>query len=386
MFLVASGMANITAFFICLLLMYFKLRSVTMAGGVLLLLGCGLFAYSTDSFVAYLPGFVAIAMGGSFVQMTVLHTANSFQQHRGKLMSLLLSGTDVSAYVFLAFQLVHHSTGASLKTMFLVLAAVPCLFVVFGALVQTKDPIFVPGNDPLETFLVRKQPFRTQLQSLEFFFLLLWVTVGSASTYFFIATLADQLHHSTSKNYTQMRVDERVEWVTYAQKVFSFLLPIAGSLGGPLFGFILDSLGSALGLGLCGLGLFLYQLLLVVPDLPLPWVYVTFTVFIITRAVMFSLYAHLTNLMFGANFIKVLGVLLPCSGMAVFVNVLWTKTVDDTLEHDYFSMNLAFLALNSLSSLLLLGVVKHRILVETEDQPLLDASDMRESIGDIQRD
>jgi hypothetical protein len=397
MFLVGGGVSNIFAFVAAMMLRAWDLRIVSVVGGALCALGCGLFATGRDA--AITPAFALIAAGGSVVQMASLHVANVYERHRGLVMTLLLTGTDVSAGTFLLLEIAAEHSGASLQTLFLALMSLPLAYCVFGGLVQPAKQTFLASTgDAREFFAVRAvRSAKEQMLTLEFSVFLVWACVGSACVYSFVATVREQLLAAAPADASVAATASHVAFVTEAMRVFDWILPFVALVAVPFFGALLDKTGTLAGVAVATILLIAYQVALLrvaagddgagASNGTLP--YVVFVVFTIARALLFSLYGHIANLMFGANFVTLLGVLLPAAGAAVLADIALTQSVK-TSGAGFQTANYAFLAATVVTSVAFLCVIKTRLIVvlsaKTVAVTAVDGEDMLTTVQHHQDD
>ncbi|KAL1305682.1 hypothetical protein AAFC00_007275 [Neodothiora populina] len=135
MFTIAAVSTNVCALPVGTILDHYGPRVAGMIGCVFLFAGALFFAFAQDlknSFDAYIPGYLFLALGGPFVFISSFQLSNTFPKHSGLILALLTGAFDTSSAVFLVYRLIYQSTNGSFmpKKFFLVYLVVPAFILV----------------------------------------------------------------------------------------------------------------------------------------------------------------------------------------------------------------------------------------------------------------
>lgn len=159
MFTIAAVSTNVCALPVGTILDRYGPRVAGTIGCVFLFVGALLFAFAQDlqnTFDAYIPGYLFLALGGPFVFISSFQLSNTFPKHSGLILALLTGAFDTSSAIFLIYRLIYQSTNGSFmpKKFFLVYLVVPAfvlaaqIFLMPSTSYKTVGELVVQASDP----------------------------------------------------------------------------------------------------------------------------------------------------------------------------------------------------------------------------------------------
>eukprot|EP00126_Sphaerothecum_destruens_P012345 Sdes_comp21171_c0_seq1m19838 len=346
MFTLSAAVTNACALPIGTILDRLGPRFTLCIGTIFFGLGCILFGTASSSLDLYIPGFVALAVGGPFIFISLLHLCNLFPLYSGLIMGLATGAFDASSSIFAFFAFLYNHYDLPLPEMFLPYSLVALLVFVISILVM---PDFqYPSSSHLDihassssspavispTFChsIQEKCMKSQLCRKEF-----WLLAGFMSLYmlrlnFYIATVQDQIEEFNPAVSYQM------------SEFFSVILPLGGVFSVPLIGYYLDRRGiiqSWYALSFMGA---LFGILSLIPSASLQ--YLSMVLFSILRPFLYTAGSFYVGHMFGyTNFGKIYGIMVF---LTAIVNT--SQYVLDTLVK--YSFHNSFLVVNLLLTLL----------------------------------
>jgi len=203
MFILAISSLNCCLFFIGPLLNYLGPRNLGMIGACILILGDLLIAFGDEDTMyfyqwGYLAGYPLLGIAGSIVLFCILHLANIFQQHRGKVITVFIATGESAAIVFLLFKLMYDHLGLSLKQLFLIHIIFPGMFFVYCIFFE-PDRTYKPPQfgDIKEYYYSRKMPIIRQFKSPQFILFSIWGCISLTANYFYLTNIKDELYWRT---------------------------------------------------------------------------------------------------------------------------------------------------------------------------------------------
>lgn len=129
----AAVATNVAALPIGAILDSFGPRICGILGSMFLALGASLLAAASGSSVdLWIPGYLALALGGPFIFISSYQFSNAFPKHSGFILALLTGAFDTSSAVFLIYRLLYTRTDGGLKphTFFLAYLVVPAFVLI----------------------------------------------------------------------------------------------------------------------------------------------------------------------------------------------------------------------------------------------------------------
>lgn len=182
MFTIAAVATNICALPAGTMLDTYGPRVSGMVGSMLLAIGATLLAIAARvPFDAYIPGFLFLALGGSFVFISSFQLSNAFPSRSGLILSLLTGAFDASSALFLIFRLINEKSEGNftVQKFFTIYLVVPVfiflaqLFVMpstsyktVGELVlQAEQIIVAEANDTVDPSLPEPSEAERQRES-----------------------------------------------------------------------------------------------------------------------------------------------------------------------------------------------------------------------------
>jgi len=140
MFTVAAVGTNVAALPIGAILDTLGPRVCGIIGSVLLATGAVLFAFASESFDAYIPGYLFLALGGPFVFISSFQLSNTFPKHSGLILALLTGAFDSSSAIFLVYRMLYQWSNGSFwpKKFFLVYLVVPVFILIVQIFLMPK--------------------------------------------------------------------------------------------------------------------------------------------------------------------------------------------------------------------------------------------------------
>jgi MFS family permease len=336
-------------------------RWVGLGGSLLTIVGSVLFAFSDSrNFDAYIPAYAAIGIGGVGIFMSLLHLLNVFPEHRGLLTTLYTATEDASTGVFFFFRRIH-AAGISLRTLFLAYTSVPILHLLVVAFQPSKVVLNEKTEKCAEFYPVSLQPLRKQALSTQYISVVLWNAAMGVTTYFYLSSLHDQL----------IWLFGSAEMANKGTEIFSFLFMIFPFLAVPFTGWIIDAFGTWPSLLCVAAQCLTYGLLACVR---VWWLqYITWAMFVVTRASFIGVSAHWVNQMFGENFSTLVGMMWTVGGLCNFSNYLWNYIVITVFKSNFLIMNLIMTAISVSSTLAAAYIVKKSLGNRGDDLPLAEA-------------
>ncbi|KAH8690047.1 putative MFS transporter Fmp42 [Talaromyces proteolyticus] len=168
MFTIAAVGTNICALPAGTALDTYGPRVCGVLGSFLLGIGTVLFVIGSKvSFDTYIPGYLFLALGGSFVFISSFQLSNAFPTRSGLILSLLTGAFDASSALFLVFRLVNEQTdgGFTVQKFFTLYLVIPVFIFIAqvtvmpgtsyktaGELVlQAEENIAAEANDMVDT-------------------------------------------------------------------------------------------------------------------------------------------------------------------------------------------------------------------------------------------
>lgn len=135
MFTIAAVSTNVCALPVGTILDKYGPRAAGIVGCICLFIGALLFAFAQDmkdSFDAYIPGYLFLALGGPFVFISSFQLSNTFPKHSGLILALLTGAFDTSSAIFLVYRLIYQSTSGAFmpKKFFLIYLIVPAFILL----------------------------------------------------------------------------------------------------------------------------------------------------------------------------------------------------------------------------------------------------------------
>lgn len=368
MFVTAAVGTNVAALPNGYILDRYGPRVCSVLGSVLLGLGATLLSFASwwaeDGWDVYIPGYLALALGGSCIFISSMHLANAFPRHQGLILALLTGAFDSSSAVFLGYRMLYQVSDGWVKPsrFFALYLLVPGaillaqllwmpskVYKTVGELVQQAETVeadlsehtallpearharnSVVGEitDLLGSKHGRRQkeeerqkhrisgvwgamhgrPLKTQLCSPWFILIALMTMLQMTRINWFMATVRQQY------TYLLGSYEQGVEINTF----FDIALPLGGVLSIPLIGLILDHLSTFTVSVILVAGTTLIGILGVLPH---RWAaYANISLFVLYRPLYYTTISDYTAKVFGFDsFGTVYGMIICLAGLFSFV-------------------------------------------------------------------
>jgi len=287
--------------------------------------------------VLYVAGFLLMGVAGPVIFVSSLSFPNLFPGREGLCTAALVGCFDASSAVFVGLAWLMRS-GLSFEETFTGFALVPtCVALVAFSLwpreaVQKSghmdgSQLSSGGGPPLANL-----PLRKQAQTAEYLLLVQNVCVGMVCLNFFIATVDLQMSRVNAKTAPAL------------SQAFAAMLPLGGIVYVPVVGYVVDKLGSTVGLIVLWASLLSFFVLNGTYALTgaEPAAYAAFAIFSFCRPLFYTLNAAFTGETFGfATFGLLYGLLNSLAGVA---NCSVAPLAALAESHGFFTTNAVLLA------------------------------------------
>lgn len=133
MFTAAAVATNVFALPVGTILDKYGPRISSIAGSVLLAIGALLLAFTKQlAFDGYLPGYIFLALGGTFIFLPSYQLSNTFPKNSGFILALLTGAFDSSSAIFLFYRLTYTAFGNrfGLQKFFVIYLIIPLLILI----------------------------------------------------------------------------------------------------------------------------------------------------------------------------------------------------------------------------------------------------------------
>jgi len=322
---------------------YLGPRNLGMIGACILILGDLLIAFGDEDTMyfyqwGYLAGYPLLGIAGSIVLFCILHLANIFQQHRGKVITVFIATGESAAIVFLLFKLMYDHLGLSLKQLFLIHIIFPGMFFVYCIFFE-PDRTYKPPQfgDIKEYYYSRKMPIIRQFKSPQFILFSIWGCISLTANYFYLTNIKDELYWRTGDT----------AFTTLGQELVTIFLGTFTIIIVPITGTLLDKFGTGKSMFfLAGIQTF-FTVLSQIPNKNLQ--IFTLCVYTFWRMSLFSVWTHAANVLFG-DVSNVVAFTFGLAGLVNFSNYGWTALTLGPLRGDFLPPNLIFGALCTLTT------------------------------------
>lgn len=375
-------------------------RISSIAGSVLLAIGAVLLAFAEQlPFDGYLPGYIFLALGGTFIFLPSFQLSNAFPNHSGFILALLTGAFDSSSAIFLFYRLIYTASGNRFgpQKFFVIYLIIPLLILIsqiflmqsdsyktIGEIAEfAKNPSSGWGNGEGEPIsqakeargnhsertmneyasLLAKNPVdknqqekrkretsgvwgvlhgRSVLQQIKtpwFILVTLFIVFQMMRINYFVATVETQYEYLLGSHALAKHVSH----------VFDIALPAGGVVAVPVIGLILDNLSTAFVLGLL---VVIATIIGVAGVLPFTWAaYTNIALFVLYRPLYYTAISDYAAKVFGFyTFGKVYGLMI-CSAGAL--NLL--QAAIDMVTHKVFHGNPIPVNVTLLTIILLVG-------------------------------
>lgn len=142
MFAAAAVATNVFALPVGTILDRYGPRISSIAGSVLLAIGAVLLAFAEQlPFDGYLPGYVFLALGGTFIFLPSFQLSNTFPNHSGFILALLTGAFDSSSAIFLFYRLIYTASGNRFgpQKFFVIYLIIPLLILISQIFLMPSD-------------------------------------------------------------------------------------------------------------------------------------------------------------------------------------------------------------------------------------------------------
>lgn len=401
MFAAAAVATNVFALPVGTILDRYGPRISSIAGSVLLAIGAVLLASAEQlPFDGYLPGYVFLALGGTFIFLPSLQLSNTFPNHSGCILALLTGAFDSSSAIFLFYRLIYMASGNRFgpQKFFVIYLIIPLLILISHIFLMPSDSYKTIGeiaefvkssssgqgngegepisqaqeargnhsertvneyasllaknsDDKNQQEEERKREIsgvwgalhgRSALQQIKtpwFILITLFTVFQMMRINYFIATVETQYEYLLHSHALAKHVSH----------VFDVVLPAGGVIAVPFIGLILDNLSTTFVLGLL---VVLATTIGVAGVLPFNWAaYTNIALFVLYRPLYYTAISDYAAKVFGFHtFGKVYGLMI-CSAGAL--NLL--QAALDVVTHKVFHSNPIPVNVTLLTIVLLVG-------------------------------
>ncbi|KCV68115.1 hypothetical protein H696_05371 [Fonticula alba] len=316
---------------------------------------------SNPAFDMYHFSSFLLAVGGTFATIPLMGICNAFPKRSGLIISCFSGAFDISALIFLIFQLLYQHANVAISDLFLGYLIVPAIMVVFYG-TQMPDSTFKASQLPPDTLksleaelesddhdsspLPEPKPAAPvnnadsamhnmtafqQIFSLRFLFLALFTCIYFFRLNFFIQTVED---HVRELGYSETDT-------VFITQVFSIMLPLGGIIATPLTGWMLDHLPFYVTFLSISGSLLLFSVLILIPSLPLH--YLAYAIFSVVRPMFYGSFTDYVSRVFGfRHFGKVYGVLAFLGALMSLAQYLFSYW-GNTAPSGFLGPNIFFL-------------------------------------------
>lgn len=142
MFAAAAVATNIFALPVGTILDKYGPRISSIAGSVLLAIGAVLLAFTKQlAFDGYLPGYIFLALGGTFIFLPSYQLSNTFPKNSGFILALLTGAFDSSSAIFLFYRLIYTASGNRFgpQKFFVIYLIIPLLILISQIFLMPSD-------------------------------------------------------------------------------------------------------------------------------------------------------------------------------------------------------------------------------------------------------
>ncbi|KAF1351293.1 major facilitator superfamily domain-containing protein [Delphinella strobiligena] len=418
MFTVAAVSTNVCALPVGAVLDHYGPRVAGMIGCVFLFTGALLFAFAQDlnnSFDAYIPAYLFLALGGPFVFISSFQLSNAFPRHSGLILALLTGAFDTSSAIFLIYRLIYQATDGSFmpKKFFLVYLIVPVFILVaqiflmpsssyktVGELVnQASNPVFdehdsdldIEDENARQNLIAQRRAHRESVVS-EITQLLgtkdgdqqaaeeerkeqlsgVWGALHGKTaaqqimTPWFILITLFTVIQMTRINYFVATIRTQytellhsVDKATQLNEFFDLALPLGGVISIPFIGLVLDHTSTTFVLGLLVTIATTIGVLGVIPEM---WAaYANICLFVLYRPLYYTAVSDYAAKVFGfATFGKVYGLVICLAGLFNFSAQGFDALTHNQFKNDPIPVNIILLFLALLVGVALVAYVWRR--------------------------
>lgn len=358
MYTVAGSALSISFFLVGLVLDRWGPRVTCCTGILIYAVGLVGFASSFTSGVdIYIPSFMLLAIGGPFVFMSTFQLSQAFPKYSSTIMSMMSCGFDASSITFFIFKSIHDGTGAKVDTLFYAFLGVVALVLVYGVTLMPKTAYsdkevdFIPvkasekditdllldednSTSCCPLFQIQSTPFKerslkSQLLSLEFIQLVVFMCIYMLRINFFIGSFGNQI-----QTYELSKAEKST-----AIQAFGLLLPLGPFVSIWLSSMVIDYLRLHTTIALFTALFAMFGVASTVASLPL--VYFGLCLFVLIRSMVYAVAsAYIANVFGFKTFGRVYGTQMLCAGVFNLSQQLLLLLVRDVWEGEYWQVNL----------------------------------------------
>lgn len=401
MFAAAAVATNVFALPVGTILDRYGPRISSIAGSVLLAIGAVLLAFAEQlPFDGYLPGYIFLALGGTFIFLPTFQLSNTFPNHSGFILALITGAFDSSSAIFLFYRLIYTASGNRFgpQKFFVIYLIIPLLILISQIFLMPSDSYktiseiaeFVKssssgqGNGEGEPISQAQEARGNHSERTmnEYASLLaknsddknqqeeerkreisgVWGALHGRSalqqikTPWFILITLFAVFQMMRINYFIATVETQYEYLLHSHAlakhvshIFDVALPAGGAIAVPFIGLILDNLSTTFVLGLL---VVIATTIGVAGVLPFNWAaYTNIALFVLYRPLYYTAISDYAAKIFGFyTFGKVYGLMI-CSAGAL--NLL--QTALDVVTHKVFHGNPIPVNVTLLTIVLLVG-------------------------------
>ena len=407
LFTLSSSVAPFCNILVGLFMDKYGPRITGMLCAVVFLVGCVLFASSSESFDGYIPGFTLLGAAGPGMFMAGLTLGSRIPSQSGRIMSLHSCGFDASAIIFWFLDKLYFWTDyeATISILFWSYIVIPVYsFIVFFFLFKFKSELkegaedtsteqalsFTEERKSLPTSGkkrqtissaeyeggVRKRSVASNLERAEDrgmgpgeqlrgdntadtadtadeqTDLMNLTALQQMKTALFLLICSTVSISMLLLNFYIGTIPQQLKYLNDKESVdwmaqwFTVVMAFGAALSAPVVGFSLDKKGLVFSFYVTSCMLMSFQACTLIPYLQLQWFSVSLMT--ITRAFLYSAAGNLLGRAFGfKTFGKLYGIMMLCAGAVNFISIPLASLCINQLDGNFFYVNLSLLAFSA---------------------------------------
>lgn len=410
MFAAAAVATNVFALPVGTILDKYGPRISSIAGSVLLAVGAVLLAFAEQlPFDGYLPGYIFLALGGTFIFIPSFQLSNTFPNHSGFILALLTGAFDSSSAIFLFYRLTYTASGNRFgpQKFFVIYLIIPLLILISQVFLMPSDSYKTIGEiaehaqssspgwgngegEPIgqaqgargnhseraineyASLLAKNSGDRNQQEEREREISGVWGALHGRSalqqikTSWFILITLFTVFQMMRINYFVATVRTQYEYLLHSHAlakhishVFDVALPAGGVIAVPFIGLILDNFSTAFVLGLL---VVIATIIGGAGVLPFSWAaYTNIALFVLYRPLYYTAISDYAAKVFGFyTFGKVYGLMICCAGALNLLQAALDVATHKVFHGDPIPVNVTLLTIVLLVGSTLTGYVWHK--------------------------